>query len=187
VGYAAFDLKGAVKQKEHWSILKFARVRITVPAGETIYIYVRIPKEHVWFIVEDRHGDIPYNVFKHGCIKDGVEAFPPTLIGADCIEIPYAIPYICKEYLYGTIVNTDTADHVFELSIFYAEVERSYYERLAADARFEEEVEKLIREEWNKLDDDEKRELVRRWMRYPEILAAVFRQAPVVARAEVGR
>jgi len=175
VGYAAFNLKEATREKKSRSILKLSRVSVTVPAKEEVEVKVYIPPDRVWFMVLDVHGDIPGNVFKHRCEKDGYEAFHQT-IGADNIQLPYSVPFVCEEYLRGTFENLDTVDHKFELTIFYAEIPRVHYDKIVEEVEFEDELKSLVIDAWKELSPKEKRELVRRWLRTaPGLLTALAR------------
>lgn len=165
MAYAAFNLYQAVQQKLHQCVLHMARFKLTIPADTTIEAEIKIPINQVWFMVLDHHGDILYNKIKHGCIKDGFTAFEPTLIGADNLEIPYAIPFICEDYLIGTLINTDTTQsHEFELTIFFADVPKDYFAKLKEEVGYDEEVKGLVMERWKTLSPAEKMAVVDKWM-----------------------
>lgn len=173
---AAFDLKGAVRQRTHKSRLTMTTFRMTIPAGETVEVLISIPEEQVWFMVGERHGEITYNVFKHGCIKDDFLAFEPTLIGADNVDVPYAIPFMAETYLKETFINTDAAEQAFELTIFFAVVSRVYYEEFKKEVKFEEEVKAILRVIWDEMGLTEKIKTVKKWMmESPELLMAVVK------------
>jgi len=108
------------------------RYLLTVTAGATKVVKVEPPENQVWFIDGETHGNIPLYVFKHKCVKDGKSILPEQLIGCSNLHIQYTVPVVMKEYFEGTITNTDTVDHDFELVLHYAVVPAEYVPPLAS-------------------------------------------------------
>ena len=161
---APYRIKDALREKVHFVHMSIIKVSFDLDPGEEVAITVDIPPDETWFMVLDKHGDIPYKVFTHRCVKDGFEAFPALLISRDNIDLPYPIPFIAEKYLYGIIKNVSTSTEHFEMTIYKATAPRSYVEWLKREIKFEEEVKKIMVEEWEKLSSTQKRELVRKWM-----------------------
>jgi len=124
-------------------------------------------------MIGDVH-DVPSGVFKHGCVKDDFVAFEPMLIEGDNMILYYTIPWIAERYLLGTFINTTDTDETFILSIYIANLSRSWVEEIKREIDFEEEVKSIMLELWEKSSPEERRSLVELWMKKaPETLAVI--------------
>jgi len=159
---ATFDLKEAVRQKKHVTIFQIMTVRMTIPAGETVYVRIDIPDDLVWFMIGDVH-DVPAGVFRHKCVKDGFTVIDMT-IRSDNMEMPYTIPFLVEQYLEGEFENLTDTSHNFNLSIWIATVQRKYHARLLREIEFEDEVKQLMVNVWEGLSLEEKKKMVKKWM-----------------------
>lgn len=164
MSFMSFDIKECIRQKLHRSYLGIMTVRMTIPAGETVRVALVVPENEVWFLVGDVH-DVPVGIFQHGCRKDDFTAFEPMLIRSDNMVITYAIPFIVQHNLEGTFINTSAADEDFNLSVFYAHIEKDFHNLLKAEIEFEEEVSKLTRAAWGELTEAAKKEVVKSWLK----------------------
>jgi len=160
-----FKVKDALREKMYRCRMALIKVSFDLAAGETVVIQINIPEDETWFMVLDKHGDIPFKVFTHQCIKDRYEAFPALLISRDNLDLPYPIPFIAEEFVRGIIKNVVTTTEHFELTIFRALAPRVYIKWLRRLIDFEDEVKRLMVEEWEKMRPEEKRATVRAWLR----------------------
>jgi len=167
------DVWKTIALKENLSYPHFARTRVLIPAKTKVDWTVTLPKEEAWLVTHEVRGDIPYNVFKEWCVKDGMPIFPlGVLMGRDLIgfQISYPIPILVERWIRFSAENTDTVDHYYEMSVFYGVIPKTYLKRLKEQIRVEEEVLRTFLEVWKGLSPAEKVELVKRAPEIPLIL-----------------
>jgi len=159
-----FRVKDALREKIYRCYMALIKVSFDLAGGEKVVIHIDIPANETWFMVLDKHGDIPFKTFTHKCIKDRVEAFPALLVSRDNLDLPYPVPFIVEEFVEGIIKNETTVTEHFEMTIYRAVAPRVYIEWLRRLIAFEEEVKRLMVEEWERMSPEERRIAVRAWL-----------------------
>jgi len=160
----SFGLKDALRQKIHKCVLKVGKIDTVIPAGSEFETKIELPKEDTWLMSMDIH-DVPSGVFEHTCIKDRYIAFEDLPIDGSTMELLYTIPFELEDYVRGIFRNVSDADQEFKLAIYYAKVPTDYVEDLKEEIKHDEELKKLEIEEFRKLSEEEKREIVRKRLR----------------------
>jgi len=104
--------------------------RFLVLAGKTVKLLLTIPKDEIWRAFREKHGDVPYGVFRHKCYKDRWLILD-VIVDHETMDIPYQPPFYIIERIDGEVENLDTVDHRFALALWTTRIKDEIYFRFA--------------------------------------------------------
>ena len=103
---------------------------LVVPAGQTIYAKVDVPKDIIYF-----ERGYEFDVDKLGVISfthyhDGRLIMKDITIDDSILSFRYSTPEICVNYFEVYVTNNDTVDHTVKVKGLYKAVPRELYDRV---------------------------------------------------------